>query len=45
MPSFPDIPVVTVAPAPMIIQEVTVSTGDRNPLARQAAFDPISGSR
>jgi hypothetical protein len=41
MPSFPDIPVVTVAPAPMIIQEATVS-GRRPHSARQAktAFDP-----
>ena len=40
MPSLPDIPVVTVAPAPMNIQVVTVSTGDRTPLARNNRFRP-----
>jgi hypothetical protein len=32
IPSFPDIPVVTDTPAPMIILVKTVSSGDRNPL-------------
>jgi hypothetical protein len=32
MPSLPDIPVVTVTPAPMIILEATVSGEDRTSL-------------
>src|SRR5882757_10043393 len=40
MPSLPDIPVVTVAPAPMNIQVATVSTGDRTPLARNNSIRP-----
>src|SRR5260221_13163887 len=40
MPSLPDIPVVTVAPGPMIIQVASVSTGDRTPLACNNSIRP-----